>query len=54
MKRALQAVAAAGLLLTLFPSLLFFGGAVELAAVHSLMLWGMLLWFGSVLLLRDR
>ena len=54
MKKGLQAVAAAGLLLTLIPSLLFFGGAVELAAVHSLMLWGMLLWFGSVLFLRYR
>lgn len=54
MKRALEAVSAAGLVLTLVPALLFFGGAVDLAAVHSLMFWGMVLWFGGTLFPRAR
>lgn len=52
MKRIFQIVAGAGLLLSILPSLLFAGGAAELATVHSMMFWGMILWFGGVLLRR--
>ena len=54
MKRVLHLVSASGLVLTILPSILFFGGAVEHTTVLSLMLWGMALWFGGILVHRAR
>jgi hypothetical protein len=45
MKRLLQALAAAGLILTLLPSLLYFGGIIDQGSVFTLMTCGTALWF---------
>jgi hypothetical protein len=45
MKRLLQALAAAGLILTLLPSLLYFGGIIDQGSVFGLMTCGTALWF---------
>lgn len=54
MKKVLQVVAVAGLILTLVPSLLYFGGAIDQGAVIALMMWGTALWFIGAIPARSR
>jgi hypothetical protein len=45
MKKLLQLLAAAGLVITLLPSILYFGGAIDHGAVLTFTAWGTVLWF---------
>jgi hypothetical protein len=54
MKRLLQVLAAAGLILTLLPSLLYFGGLIDHGSVFTLMTCGTVLWFISAIPARSR
>ncbi len=44
-KVVIRVLAIAGLILTILPSLLHFGGVMELPAVHTWMAIGMVVWF---------
>jgi hypothetical protein len=54
MKKLLQVLAAAGLILVLVPSLLYFGGAIDHGAVRTMMTWGTVLWFIGAIPARSR
>jgi hypothetical protein len=54
MKKILRVLAAAGLVLVLLPSLLYFGGAIDHGAVITMMTWGTALWFIGAIPARSR
>ena len=54
MKKLLQGLALAGLVLTLIPSCFYFGGMMNHEAVHTLMTWGTVLWFIGAIPARSR
>jgi hypothetical protein len=54
MKRLLQLLALAGLVLTLLPSFLYFGGAIDHDAVLTMMTCGTALWFIGAIPVRTR
>jgi len=45
MKRILQMISLAGLILTIIPSIIFFAGGIDHSTQNSLMLTGTFLWF---------
>lgn len=47
MKIAIQFIGGLGLLLTIVPAMLVFGGSMELSTHKWLMFLGVILWFGS-------
>ncbi len=47
MKRILQIISLAGLILVILPSILFFLGEISRSKLNSLMLAGTVIWFAS-------
>jgi di/tricarboxylate transporter len=54
MKKLLQLLAAAGLVITILPPLLYFGGAIDHDAVYTFTTWGTVLWFAGAIPGRPR
>lgn len=54
MKFLLQLIAAMGLILTILPAFLVFGGFITLALHKNMMVLGMLFWFVSVPFLLNK
>jgi di/tricarboxylate transporter len=54
MKRLLQLLAAAGLVITVLPSVLYFGGAIDQGTVYTYTTWGTVLWFVGAIPGRSR